>query len=302
VTLARRALEHRLLTVAAVVATAVGAWAGWMWLRDVSLLRVKHVEIEGVQGREARAIERALRQTAQRMTTLHVREDELEQAVDSFPVVRSVSASADFPTTLKIKVDAHDPVAVLSSDNGRHVAVSASGIMLEGIGAGAHLPEVKVTALSDSREMPDGAGRTLVGVLGQAPKELRRYLVRAYANRDGVRVAVREGPVLEFGRPVRIAAKWAAVARVLADPGSTGAEVIDVRLPERPAARGQSEEEQESSTPSTSSDTAVAGAAAAAVQSTAAGAATGATAVGVTGADATGQSGVTGPAETYTQP
>jgi cell division protein FtsQ len=261
VTLARRVTEHRVLTMAAVAAVAVGAWAGWLWLRDVSLLRVKHVEIEGAQGREAPAIERALRQTAKRMTTLHVREDELKQAVDSFPVVRSVSASVDFPTTLKIKVDAHDPVAVLASDNGRHVAVSASGIMLEGIGAGAHLPEVKVPALSDSREMPAGPGRTLVGVLGGAPKELRPYLARAYANREGVRVAVRNGPVIDFGKPLRVAAKWAAAARVLADPGSSGAEVIDVRLPERPAARGQGAAAEEDSA-STAPNSALAAAAA----------------------------------------
>ena len=299
-TLARRLLEHRLLTVAAVVAAAIGAWAGWLWVRDVSLLRVKHVEIQGAQGREAPAIERALRETAKRMTTLHVREDELEHAVDSFPVVRSVSASVDFPTTLKIKVNAHDPVAVLASDNGRHIAVSASGIMLEGIGAGAHLPEVKVPTLSDSREMPPGPGRTLVRVLGAAPKELRPYLERAYAD-HGVRVAVREGPVLEFGKPIRLAAKWAAVARVLADPGSSGAEVIDVRLPERPAARGESAETQESSTPSTA-DASVAAAAATAAQATTATTATGPTPVGSTDAAATGQTGTTAPTGTYAQP
>ena len=33
-----------------------------------------------------------------------------------------------------------------------------------------------------------------------------------------------------------MAAKWAAVTRVLADPSSGGATVLDVRLPDRPAA------------------------------------------------------------------
>jgi hypothetical protein len=47
---------------------------------------------------------------------------------------------------------------------------------------------------------------------------------------------MRTGPTLRFGAPRRVAAKWAAVTRVLADPTSGGASLLDVRLPERPAA------------------------------------------------------------------
>jgi hypothetical protein len=47
---------------------------------------------------------------------------------------------------------------------------------------------------------------------------------------------MRTGPTLRFGAPQRVAAKWAAVTRVLADPSSGGATLLDVRLPERPAA------------------------------------------------------------------
>jgi hypothetical protein len=238
VTLVRFVAGRRLLAAGLAVALAVAAWAAWMWVRDVSILRVKHVEIEGASGRDAPAIKRALRQTGLRMTTLHVRDDELEHAVDRFLVVQSVSASVDFPNTLRITVNEHDPVAVLVSSSGRRISVSASGVMLSGVSSGTRLPEIEVGALNDARKLEGGPARTLVGVVGGAPEELRHLLTRAWATRKGVRVAVRDGPVIDFGKPVRIAAKWAAATRVLADAASSGAGVLDVRLPERPAARG----------------------------------------------------------------
>ena len=60
-------------------------------------------------------------------------------------------------------------------------------------------------------------------VIAGAPEELRPLLVRAYRARDGVRVAVDGGPTLRFGAPIRLAAKWASAARVLADTPAAGA-------------------------------------------------------------------------------
>jgi len=51
-----------------------------------------------------------------------------------------------------------------------------------------------------------------------------------------VRVAVDGGPTLRFGAPIRLAAKWAAAARVLADTPGAAAASIDLRIPERPTA------------------------------------------------------------------
>ena len=77
---------------------------------------------------------------------------------------------------------------------------------------------------------------------------------------SGVRVSVRQGPVIQFGAPTRLAAKWAAATRVLADHGSGGARFIDVRLPERPAA-GQTAPGSASTQSGASATTAQAGAA-----------------------------------------
>lgn len=224
------------LTVALV---AIG-WSGYLWARDLSLLRVRHVEISGLNSREAPAIRRALRQTGERMTTLHVREAELRQAVDSFPVVRSLSASGDFPSTLRIKVNEYVPVAALLTPGGRRVAVSSAHTVLRGVKRGTKLPVVKIDAIPTSGTLEERSARRLVSALSGAPNGLRRLLARAYGAKDGVRVAFRAGQVLRLGDASRLSAKWAAAARVLADPSSRGAQIVDVRVPQRPAAAGSS--------------------------------------------------------------
>jgi cell division protein FtsQ len=239
---------RRVWILALVAGIAAGVWAGYMWARDLSLLAVDHVTIDGVHSREASAIERALAQTARRMTILHVREDELEHAVGSFPEVRSVSTSTDFPNTLHIEVTQYEPVAALASGDGRRVAVAGSGILLRGVGPKVALPVVEVSGLPQGRTLEPGLARLLVSVLGEAPAELRPLLVRAYMSGRGVRVPVRNGPVIVFGRPSRIAAKWAAATRVLADPGAGGARFIDVRLPQRPAASASAPGESDTAT------------------------------------------------------
>ncbi len=230
-------LVRRAWIVTAVAALALAGWAGYAWARDLSLLRIRDVSVSGVgYGREANAIRRALEQTGKRMTILHVREQELEEAVDSFTAVRSLSVSTDFPSTLRVEVQEHVPAAALTSPGGRRVAVSRDGVMLRGLGSKAKLPSVAVSSIPGGRELEPSRARVLVSALGAAPDELRPLLSRAYVERRGIRVSLREGPVVELGPPRRLAAKWAAAARVLADPGSSGAGVIDVRLPERPAA------------------------------------------------------------------
>jgi cell division septal protein FtsQ len=223
-----------LLAVALVLAGA--GWTGYLWARDLSLFRVSHVEISGLESREAPAIRRALRQAATRMTTLHLREGELRKAVDSFPVVRSLSADTRFPKTLSITVNEYVPVAALVAPDGRRVAVSSAHTLLRGVGPKTKLPEVKVDAIPASGTLEDAEARRLVTALSGSPAELRPLLARAYGAKDGVRVAFSGGLVLRLGDSTRLAAKWAAAARVLADPSSRGADVIDVRVPQRPAA------------------------------------------------------------------
>jgi cell division protein FtsQ len=233
---ARELVSRRFALGAVVLVAAGGLLGGFLWLRDSSLVRVEHVKITGLTTRDAPAIRRTLRQAAARMTTLHYDAGALEQAVDAFPAVQSVSVDADLPDTLQIRVREHRPVAALRSSDGRRVAVASDGTLLPSSRRGS-LPSVKIESLPRGTRL---GGETpeerLVLVLAGAPAQLRPLLDRAYRAQDGVRVAMRTGPTLRFGAPRRLAAKWAAVTRVLADPTSGGASLLDVRLPERPAA------------------------------------------------------------------
>lgn len=229
-------VARRTAVAAGVLILLAAGWVGYLWLRDISLVRVEHVKVTGVQGREAAAITRALTETGKRMTTMHVKEDELEQAVDSFVTVRSLSASGDFPNTLEVRVDQYVAAAALVTPTGRRIAVAGDGTLLGGVGGGARLPVVKADQIPNSRLLPPGLPRTLVTVLGKAPAGMLPLAERAFATRESVQIPLRNGPVLYFGKPRRARAKWMAATRVLADPASAGARYIDLRLPERPAA------------------------------------------------------------------
>jgi cell division protein FtsQ len=234
-------LRGRFVIGAVVLIAGAGLLGGFLWLRESSLVRVEHVKITGLTTRDAPAIRRTLRQAALRMTTLRYDEEALGQAVEAFPSVQSVSASAKLPKTLEIRVREHKPVAALESEDGRRVAVASDGTLLPRSARG-RLPAVKVNAIPSGRRLGDTTPEErLVVVLAGAPAELRPLLHRAYRAPDGVRVEMRTGPTLRFGAPQRVAAKWAAVTRVLADASAGGATLLDVRLPERPAATFEGE-------------------------------------------------------------
>jgi cell division protein FtsQ len=261
---------------------AVLGWMGWMWFRDSSLVRVDEVHVSGLTTRDGPAIRRTLRQAALRMTTLHYSEEELRSAVKPFPAVESVSAEAQFPHKLVIRVREHEPVAALVSGDGRRVAVASDGTLLPQERA-TRLPGVKVDAIPGDGRLGKGTESVLVGVIARAPDELRPLVERAYRAGDGVRVAIEGGPTLRFGAPIRLAAKWAAAARVLADTPAAGAESLDLRIPERPSAaygEGQTGEEQAAVAADTAAVQAAAGAVDTAPQSFDAGASGASGAVG----------------------
>ena len=104
---------------------------GWLWLRDSGLVAVDQVSVTGVSGSEAPRVRAALEGAARDMTTLHVRPDQLQTAVEPFPAVMAVDAHADFPHRLRIVVHEHVAVAALAAGTDR-VPVAADGTLLRG--------------------------------------------------------------------------------------------------------------------------------------------------------------------------
>ena len=80
------------------------------------------------------------------MTTLHVREDVLRDAVAPLRSVGDITTTADFPHTLTIRVIERRPVAALAGAGDRRIPVTGSGIILRGVTAERDLPSVYLRA------------------------------------------------------------------------------------------------------------------------------------------------------------
>jgi cell division protein FtsQ len=212
------------------------AGAGWLWFRDSGLVRVRQVEVIGLTESDGQQVRVALIQAAQEMTTLHVRPGVLRDAVAQFPSVERISARADFPHRLTIRVTEERPVAALASDSGSRVAVTGTGIVLRGVTVDRDLPSLRGTAIGPRLTDPRLLGA--LRVAGAAPEPLLHRTDELTLDGRGVVVALSNGPQLVFGNGADVRAKWAAAAAVLADRSAAGAAYLDLRVPGRVAAGG----------------------------------------------------------------
>lgn len=230
-------LRRRLL-VAALVAALIGGLY-FLWLRDSSLVAVERVSVTGLTSRDSDRLRAALTSTAKTMTTLHVEPERLERTAAAFPVVAAIEVARDFPHGLTIRVIEHRPAAIVDVD-GRKVPIAGDGSVLAGMPVEGDLPTIELSGGLPQRRLPPGAARDSARVAGGAPAVIARRLesVGREGGARGVVVQVEDGPEIVFGGAERVAAKWAAAVRVLADEEAAGAAYVDVRIPERPVAGG----------------------------------------------------------------
>lgn len=225
-----RALLAGVLTVAL-------AFGGWLWFRDSSFVAVKDVTITGLASSERAQVRAALEDAAADMTTLHVRRDALQTAVAQFKSVSRIRTTTDFPHGLTISVQEHAVVAALQTGSTR-LPVSGSGLILRGVKAPNRLPVVTVAQMPSGSHVDGRRPRLALRALAAAPDALRSRVERAWFGPRGLTLDLRSGPPLVFGDDDAARAKWAAAARVLADPGAAGATYLDVRVPGRVGAGG----------------------------------------------------------------
>jgi cell division protein FtsQ len=229
---------HRRARIAliALLITLPLAGGGWLWLRHSSLVSVEHVRISGVHGTDSQAIDAALTRAALQMSTLDVQTGRLRAAVASYPAVGDLRVRTSFPHGLSIRVIEQPAVATLTA-GGVKTAVAANGVVLGAAHASASLPTMtSKVALTPGEHVLEAGVRGELEVLGAAPAALAKSVERAYSGPKGLTLVLGGGLQAYFGDASRPHAKWASLARVLADPGSAGATYVDVRLPERPAA------------------------------------------------------------------
>jgi len=212
--------------------------AGWFWVRDSSLVAVRQVAISGVSGAQGAPIRDALERAAHSMTTLHVRQDALDAAVAPYPLVKRVEVSTGFPHAMRIHVVTNVAVGAVVA-GGRRIAVTSDGTLLRDASAPATLATIALRTPPGGRRLTGATALAAVAALAAAPDTLRAHVASAATTRaHGLTLLIANGPALWFGDDVRLDAKWAAAAAVLADPQAAGAQSIDVSDPERPAVGG----------------------------------------------------------------
>lgn len=212
--------------------------AGWFWLRDSSLVAVRTVTVTGLNGGQAAEIEQALDHAGRSMSTLHLRREALDSAVAPYSIVKRIEVSTDFPHGLRVHVVSNVAVGAVELD-GRRTPVTADGTLLRDVAASDRLPLVPLHGTPAGSRLSEGEALAAFAVLGAAPAAFRGRVERVASTRaHGLELQLRDGPALWFGDRERLAAKWAAVAAVLADPQAAGGTYVDVAAPERPAVGG----------------------------------------------------------------
>lgn len=229
---------HRLpwRVLAGLLLTLIGLALGWLWFRDSSFAAVEHVAITGSSTSEEAEVRAALETAAEGMSTLHVDDQALHDAVEPFVSVAGLRVRADFPHDLRIEVIEHEPVATLQS-GGSRVPATGGGLLLEGVRAN-DLPVVTSKAPPQDGRVQDRRALAALEVAAAAPPELRARSERLFWGDDGIALELRDGPELIFGSAGDARAKWTAAARVLAESSSAGAVYLDLRVPKLVAAGG----------------------------------------------------------------
>jgi cell division protein FtsQ len=227
--------RRRLLAVLTVAVLLAAAYL--FWFRNSSLFDVKQVEVKGVTA-NAPEVAAALDQAAQKMTTLHVREEALRSAVSRFPTVAALTVHSHPPHKLEIDVIERVPVATFR-DGGATVPVSADGFELRGIRAPPGLPPVELSGKPVNGHLSEN-DVVVTTLLAAVPAELKSGIDGAHydAESGGAVADLSSGIELRLGDSSDATAKWAAAATLLAAPDLGSPAYIDVSVPERPVSGG----------------------------------------------------------------
>src|SRR5580700_8047602 len=171
----RRRLRIALLALVAALPLLGG---GWLLLRKSPFVSVQQVQITGVHGPDAQAVQAALIGAAHGMSTLDVSVGALRAAVAPLRVVRDVRVVPRFPHGLRIEVSEQLPAAALTVA-GVRTAVAADGVVLGPQLLSGSLPSVGGFFVpAPGRRVSGPNVLAALAVLGAAPAPLAKHVER----------------------------------------------------------------------------------------------------------------------------
>jgi cell division septal protein FtsQ len=243
----RKRVERRLAPSSAFVlaAAALVVLAALLYLaaRESSMFAVTRIEITGAPPTVAAQARAALR-FAQGTSLLRLDGSGVISTLERLPTVQRASYDRDFPHTLRVRIVAERPVAVLRRGADSWV-VSARGRVIAPLARGrlASLPRIwlgasAVVRLGETVRDPAGllASRTLAAFRGAG---LGRRISFVKAGGGRIVAGLRTGLEIRFGPPIDVGLKLAVARSILptlAAPSAGGPRYLDVAVPERPVA------------------------------------------------------------------
>ena len=224
-------------SVLAGLAILVAGVSLYVSARETSLFGIDRIEVQGVSPPAAARVRAALEPLTGSSLVTFDRTDG-DRRLAAVPLVASASYDRDFPHTLRVTVEAEQPIALLRRGRDAWV-VSARARVLRKVATRPlpGLPRIWLPARADplvGTVLGDGSA---AAVRALVPMRAARLPVRIRSIRlvqGEVSIVVASGTVVVFGAPTQLRLKLAVAARVL--PFAPGARYLDVSVPERAVA------------------------------------------------------------------
>ena len=189
---------------------------------------------------EGRQIDSAVRLDMDQMTTLHDRQELLDEEMSRFPRVESATIRTSFPNSATVTVIERGDGSIFG-EGSQALLIATDGTVL-----GSPGDQVDYLPLIEAGDPPEGdrlTGRALnqALVLGAAPREPKAYVKSSKYGPDGVKVTMSNGLTLIFGDATEADEKWRSASTVIADPTVPSTSYVDLTIPRRPAVRAGGE-------------------------------------------------------------
>jgi cell division septal protein FtsQ len=210
----------------------------YLGARETPVFDVRTIEVEGVRPPVARRVEAALR-PLEGKSLLEIRGDDVARLATALPSVAGVSYDRAFPSTLRVRVETEQPVAVVRRGIEAWL-VSRRGRVIKRIAQRTHraLPRIwlrQTVPVSLGGTLAAGGGGEEVTMLAALNGARVGPRVGSVHNVDGQWVYVlRGGLEVRVGTHSDLALKLAIARRILARTPVFG--YLDVSVPDRPVA------------------------------------------------------------------